>query len=265
MRNEQNLEAKKWIEIAIKDLEASEILFKNKLYPQSLYFFHQSLEKLNKALLISLKFIERGIEIKHNLRDAPAKPLYKAYNEIFDEILDRMEQSKKKKLYKAKNKIKFLKRVLQPSDFQKITKLAIGYHMIRKLDKSHDKRFLKETLNRLNKEHAKYNKAKQRVLKQIKKFEISKNNIDNFNNMIKIYSDFVLDGMGYVISVAYRLIFILPEQNRFRYPEFNPIETYKDNHLLIKNFNSILRHLKISCNFFKNFWVDSWTQNIDFI
>jgi HEPN domain-containing protein len=36
--------------IAKKDLQASRVLFDNRLYPQAIFFFQQSVEKANKSL-----------------------------------------------------------------------------------------------------------------------------------------------------------------------------------------------------------------------
>ncbi|PHP45432.1 hypothetical protein B6V01_003925 [Methanosarcinales archaeon ex4572_44] len=43
-----------YLKIAKKDLKATKILYENKLYPQSLFYFAQSVEKANKALALGL-------------------------------------------------------------------------------------------------------------------------------------------------------------------------------------------------------------------
>ena len=44
--------AKKWLEIAKKDKEASIVLYKNGYYPQSVFFLQQTVEKRTKGFLI---------------------------------------------------------------------------------------------------------------------------------------------------------------------------------------------------------------------
>jgi hypothetical protein len=56
------------IEISEEDLNATRILYENKLFPQSIFFFQQSIEKLSKHLGISNEIIEPGklqSEINH--------------------------------------------------------------------------------------------------------------------------------------------------------------------------------------------------------
>ena len=56
------------IEISKEDLKAATVLYENRLFPQSLFFFQQSIEKLSKHLGISNEIIEPGklqSEINH--------------------------------------------------------------------------------------------------------------------------------------------------------------------------------------------------------
>lgn len=59
---------KEYLKLAHDDLEASKLLHENRLYPQSLFYFSQSVEKANKALaLTSNKFTEKDMrQINHN-------------------------------------------------------------------------------------------------------------------------------------------------------------------------------------------------------
>ena len=60
-----------WIEIAIKDIEVSELLYKNKLYSNSFYHFQQASEKSLKAFLflnktLSSAFHSSGLYLSAN-------------------------------------------------------------------------------------------------------------------------------------------------------------------------------------------------------
>lgn len=44
-----------WIDIAIEDLEVSQILFENKKYSNSFYHFQQALEKVLKSYAFKVK------------------------------------------------------------------------------------------------------------------------------------------------------------------------------------------------------------------
>jgi len=57
-----------YLKIAKKDLKATEILYENKLYPQSLFYFAQSVEKANKALALGLnKYTEEDMrKVNHD-------------------------------------------------------------------------------------------------------------------------------------------------------------------------------------------------------
>lgn len=54
-----------WIEIAIKDLEVSKILYEQKLYSQSFYHFQQAFEKGLKALAFIMKFYTKESDTKN--------------------------------------------------------------------------------------------------------------------------------------------------------------------------------------------------------
>jgi len=57
---------KYWQESSSKDFKAAESLFKKKLYPQSLFFCHLSLEKMFKSLI--MKRIQKFPPYIHDLR-----------------------------------------------------------------------------------------------------------------------------------------------------------------------------------------------------
>lgn len=55
----------KFYEISKKDLEASNLLFNNKLYPQAVFYFEQSVEKAVKALGIHFKLLKEENDFKN--------------------------------------------------------------------------------------------------------------------------------------------------------------------------------------------------------
>lgn len=70
---------KKWIEQALKDVEASILLYKNKLYSHSYFHFQQASEKGNKAFwLLDGQMKEKDLKsISHNQFKIPKKTLTK--------------------------------------------------------------------------------------------------------------------------------------------------------------------------------------------
>ena len=61
--------AEEYLKIATKDLEATKILYQNKLYAQALFYFEQSVEKANKGFaLTSNKYSEKYmIKVNHDV------------------------------------------------------------------------------------------------------------------------------------------------------------------------------------------------------
>ncbi|MBJ6368579.1 HEPN domain-containing protein [Snuella sedimenti] len=84
--------AKKWIDIAINDLKASEILYNNEHFSQSYFYFQQATEKANKAYWLLNGVLKEGDfkKISHN----QLKPLRKSIsNQISDfDLLDSLDE-----------------------------------------------------------------------------------------------------------------------------------------------------------------------------
>ena len=76
-----------YYDIAVVDIKASKILFGNKLYSQSVFYFQQSVEKANKAFAILTEIIseeEAKFDRDHNTN--------KIYKRIIDKQTNEIEQ-----------------------------------------------------------------------------------------------------------------------------------------------------------------------------
>lgn len=69
MATQKELFAKELFKIARSDIKASKILYANRLYPQSFFYFQQATEKATKAYYLLSDFIDekRSFDIRHNL------------------------------------------------------------------------------------------------------------------------------------------------------------------------------------------------------
>jgi HEPN domain-containing protein len=112
--------AKKWLEIAKKDKEASIVLYKNGYYPQSVFFLQQTVEKRTKGFLIlflslfsSENIKDLGKEIGHaphrflteKMKEEPIKSIIETFYEI--DMIDFIKEFKnletKKEIENEKN------------------------------------------------------------------------------------------------------------------------------------------------------------------
>lgn len=120
--------ANELIETARLDLEAARILYRNKLYPQSIFLFQQSVEKAHKAACLSWRLIEeeklKSWEIGHK-----ATGIYKKHIEKRKKMLEELK--------KDLNENQKLKNVFEDQDFEKVRR-ALDEDLLdlKKLEKS---------------------------------------------------------------------------------------------------------------------------------
>lgn len=86
---QQNIQKtiKYWLNGSAKDFEAAERLFENKLYPQSLFFYHLSVEKILKAVVMKRTGkMPPFIHDLHRLAEIAKIKLTKDREEILEKI-----------------------------------------------------------------------------------------------------------------------------------------------------------------------------------
>jgi HEPN domain-containing protein len=169
--------AKKWLEIAKKDKEASIVLYKNECYPQSVFFLQQTVEKRTKGFLIlflslfsSENIKDLGKEIGHTphrfliekMKEEPIKSIIEAFYEIdrinFIKKFKNLEIEKEIAKLDAKNIEKILdiikslrnKSMLEKNHIEKIAECTI------KIFKEISEKIGKEKLENLKKVITKY-------------------------------------------------------------------------------------------------------------
>lgn len=257
-------DAKQWIELAHRDLEASILLYRHKLYPQALYFFHQAVEKINKGAFIQLKWIKSGKELGHNLKLAPSKVFEIEIDKLIDRAESELNPSERKELEKDYKKFR---KIFKKEYLKEMKKMATCRAMLINLNVQKPSTFLRNNLSILEDEYSKILRMKRMMKKLIKIFEVElkkakRKSSGNFASIKKMYIDLIEKDYKYTsylrryaIGVVYRLSLILPEQETFRYPEFQPIKLYTKSHTLIKNFRRMAKHLKNSHEIFtREYW-----------
>ena len=229
----------KWIKFAIRDLDASIILYNNKFYPQALYLLNQSLEKVLKGRMVFLKWMKKGKEIGHNLELASCKVWYVEMGEIIEEAKKELKKEELKELDKdpAKFKELFSKKYLDL-----LNEVGKNIIIIKNIKKT----------KVLDVEKVLYDLDKQFVgLPEIRRKEIPKAiTVKDYLMALENYlrKEGYREKSEYSIAVTYLLSYIMPKQDTFRYPEFQPEKIYNKDNILVKNFVRVANHLKNSCD-----------------
>ena len=256
MRNKESL--REWLDIASDDLEASHLLYKHKLYPQSLYFMHQSTEKLGKAIAIALKYTKSGKELSHNLRANVYIDTENRFLEKLKAAVPGLKTASSKDLAIWKEVDAFL----GSSEGKEVKHLLERYLVLKHFDYSKKPGYLEKELSRINKQEEKIKEQLNSIKVSFRKCpdrfdkitnEDKKNVIDTFQ-MIK---DYKLEKIDYSLAVLYFLSNILPDQQSFRYPEFNPSKTYTENYILVRNYSKVYGHLKGAIKTFYSIYQDN--------
>jgi len=232
--------AKDWFEIAKADINAARLLYKNKFYPQALYFLHQSAEKIHKGSLIYLRFIDSGKKAGHELNEAVIKVLESKIIRIAHE-----DNGKKKTVYISKLKPNSEK----SKEIERLRKTIT----ILKIYKNHEEISLKELDKEIrlwDNEFKKTVKLKKKILMALRtklkrkhrqnNFQLTKKEFLNILELVKLY---VYQIGVYETTVLYSVRSMLPKQDMFRYPDFKPTETFDRSHPLIKRFKILSKHL----------------------
>jgi len=231
------------LEIAKKDLEATKILFNNKLYAQAIFYLQQCIEKAIKSLGIKRKIITES-ELKKEIGHKALKVLSKSYNQFRNKMatLDFIEVGGKK--YPL-NKVAI----------EKLPKAFPSEEMESKVSFSREE--LLNIISKITREKDRLNKFIEDVkgvlyqlldtLHEIvpieekeAKREANKRQIDAFvNEWNEVYSKL----FSCHSTLFYLYLVFSPHSESSRYPrkDFNPLEIYNDKMPLIEQLSSYIK------------------------
>ncbi|MER3602232.1 MAG: hypothetical protein C4339_05895 [Nitrososphaerota archaeon] len=244
-----------WLEIAKKDLEAARCLFCKKLYPHSVFYLQQSIEKAAKSLVIRDKIITTEEDLKKRIGHAGWQVAFILKEKLIEDLkkypmlIEKLRQVKgpininkllreyqryekkltkkagEKKLWKISSSRKYLNDML--TEISRVTK-------INKLNKLLKNMSLQETLKTLKKElrnqiirscHIETEENKKKLNEQIEQIEL-----------------FPLRTFCYLSLISLSFVFS-PHAIRSRYPEdnFNPLNVYDEKMPLIQMLDSFIK------------------------
>ena len=248
-----------WIEIAIKDLEVSKILFENKMYSNSFYHFQQASEKglkayafmvktytsendANKTRHYTLKVFEDSANERQKeiafLKDYEFDKIIGSEN--LDEYTNNLQNGlnelpQKKEIfeytYEILTEILEILFELKEYDFE----FPTGYkqYLIDKMD------FIFDQVYNLNPEKV------QEVRKDFNEFIKDENQLNNLIESSKEYFKNVLIENFYVLILYYSNLISHNHNNKSRYPElnFNPLEYYNLHCPIIQKLPEFTQYL----------------------
>ncbi|MFH1587079.1 MAG: HEPN domain-containing protein [Candidatus Diapherotrites archaeon] len=249
-----------FLKIALKDLEAADILYKNKLYPQALYFLHQSLEKVHKAALINFGWIEDGHEIGHNLNLSLATVSKIDASKKIDKVAEHLTEDEKNRI---ERNLVTIEEFMTPEDVRKLHEAVFRWKLFQKvkLEKT-DLKYMKKVLSRLEKEFKIKERHRKIFLNFLEKYEkaIAKKDINSksFNklqdSLFKEIKKYFFFHAGYQFYVIYLLVPLLPSSASLRYPNNNPLDTYNESSPVIKVFGELSKHIRAAIDCFSIFF-----------
>lgn len=263
--------AKILLEIADKDLEAAKCLYDKELYPQSIFYLQQSVEKAAKSFGLVMGIISEN-ELKG--REGVGHHPYKIYKKLFS-----MQKKSLKKINEGIKKAPNVKELplIKTIDLNKIPNETDELlNFFDDLRQGEDIFFLSneeiegwiEDLNKLKAEveelnegattfsisNEEFDRVKQGVLKSFdalyeykpQKIEKMRKVLDNaitpdqVEEMIKMISPPLNDGVFVSVSLLYLSIITFPHVvSRYPNDDFNPLEIYNRDLPIIQSFNEL--------------------------
>ena len=258
----------KWINIAVKDIEASEVLFENKHFSQSYFYFQQATEKGNKALWILLGVLNKN-ELKkfgHN----QFKPLRRITLEqkenidfirsIDDNISFVSSHPLIKDIDEYRNQLDGALSFIDGTYNYDLVNIDISEldEMINTLKELKDSKLI------LPKDYKiKYKKALTDYISWLKNFETETiiNDVVEFEKIISDKIEFekflklsytfletIYDIIYCQITLFFCAVLTIQHSSMTRYPDdankTNPIELYNESLSIVKRQTNFLEHLK---------------------
>jgi HEPN domain-containing protein len=251
-----------WIDLAMKDLDASMVLFENRLYSNSFYHFQQASEKGLKAYLYlsgifrkendarfsghyMLKIFKDSItKNQENISKIQEHGLDKIFEENILADYSRIlangfeEIPKKNEIFEYSGKI--LEEMLQILEVLKKIKIEFTNEF---------KEIFIEKMNLIldliiEKDPSEAKQAKA----YFEKVFLSKNEFSEYINAIKIQTEMNFKEQFHVLIIYYSNLISHNHNNLSRYPEidFNPLKYYNLRRPIVKKLPEFTRHLKSS-------------------
>lgn len=260
------------LEISKKDLEAANVLYQNKLYPQAIFYLQQSVEKAAKSFGLIANIIDED-ELKSSIRHRTLELYKKIMNEQKQkiitikkglEVFPRLKNAELIKILDIEKQEKLIK------DFERfyksITKggenlIFISKDEIRMIIRDLNKLELefqetKKKLEEFSASEEEFKKMRAEIEKLMEEFSALINGIDStkdkelksalsdgkFERTLKVIFEKlipVLLEVYYInLSLFYLGIITFPHAVTARYPEkgLNPLEIYNEQHSLIQLF-----------------------------
>lgn len=251
--------ARCWLDIATTDLKASKVLYENKFYPQSLYFMHQSVEKLGKAHAIARKYIKSGKVFSHDLKANVYKGTEVDFLQKIKEGVPRLEKAsfKDKTIWKEANTF------LNSEQGSEVKHLLHRLIVLKDFNPSkHYKNYFNVELARLTKQHTELdiqlNEIKTNFAKAPDKLtDLTEKQKDDLIQLFKMIKERKMNKIDFAIGVLFFLSYILPKQETFRYPEFNPLKIYNEKNVLVKNYIQLYQYLNTAIQTFTSIYQEN--------
>lgn len=248
-----------WIEIAVKDLEVSKILFENKLYSNSFYHFQQASEKGLKAYAFMVKaytsendanktghytlkfFVDSANERQKEIAFLKDYDLDKIIgSESLDEYSNNLKSDlnvlpQKKEIFEYSNEIliEILKILFELKEYDFEFPIEFKEYLIDKMDFFFDKFY------KLNPEKI------EEARKDFKEFIKNENQLNELIEGTKEHFKNSLLENCYVLILYYSNLISHNHNNKSRYPEldFNPLEYYNLNCPIIQKLPEFAQYL----------------------
>lgn len=248
-----------FLKISESDLKASEILYKEKLYSHSVYFFQQSIEKANKTLgLISriitekdlrdishrqlqihIKLVEGQLQkLKNISKNAEKLPKLKEF--IISENIDseKIYSEIEKEQFKLKNIEKMGLKLVYLSEPQIKEIIELIKKFLKEAEEYPKTDNLEESLNKIKTDAKKILDLMYEINPiEAAKLEKEFNQITNemWNEIIDIVLDYITLSNRIFLPLIYLAIITLPHSEASRYPDrINLLEVYNENLPIVK-------------------------------
>ncbi len=260
------------LKIAEKDLKASKILYEKRLFPQSIFYFQQSVEKANKVFaLITNQITEKDLKNKigHetiNIYDKSLKHQKKEYKKIKESfsVLPELETIKLFQDFNIDEKLSDIDHYLS-----QIKQIKEDKRMLRFISVSDIRRFLREIQSsKKDIENEKinidsfeitneiWNDMKEEIFEQLeflskydlKEFEEAKNNLDgdeirlSVEKLIKNLFEILSITLPLSTSLYYLAIISLPHSIITRYPlyKLTPRKIYNNKLPIVRKLPDLI-------------------------
>lgn len=252
------------LEMAKRDLEAAKILYSSGLYPQSIFYLQQSVEKMTKSFALRFKIITENelLEIGHNSL-LILKKLIEGHGETLDTICDAINKIPKF------GDLTIIKELNIPDQYEDLEKTDVMFNDIIKVKKEllfYPEEYIIQLFNELKQIESEIEKAQSELVEedfqklkeillqisdefcdkfpQISLQKIDKHELEEyisskeFIELLKKIISAIFDSIYIFPSLIYLSMITFPHAIIARYPqdELNPLKIYTDKLPIIRFF-----------------------------